>query len=161
MQTHIEIAFADGTYRFALGLAQIHELQTKCKAGIGAIYARVLQGRLADDITVGHPAYGAYHCDDLVETVRQGLIGGGQGMVDGVEVKVGALRANDLVERYLLPMPLSEQWNLAAAILFAKIEGYTPPVPEGDDAPKPDKKKAAPRTKKKTPPTVGLTTPPL
>lgn len=147
MQTHIDLKFADGTYTFALGLAQIHELQTKCKIGIGGLYARVIQGRLSEDITVGHPAYAAYHMDDLVEVVRQGLIGGGAGMVDGQEVKVGALRANELVERYLVPMPLVEQWNLAAAILFAKIEGFTPPEPP--------KKKARP----KRTPKAGLTTP--
>jgi hypothetical protein len=152
VQTDIHLAFADGTYRFALGLEQIHELQTKCKVGIGGLYARVIQGRVQDDISVGHPAYAAYFMEDLTETVRQGLMGGGAGMVDGLEVKVGALRANELVERYLMPMPLQEQWNLAAAILYAKIEGYVP-EPTGDPAP--DKKKArAKRTRKD-----GLTTP--
>lgn len=154
MQTHIDLAFADGTYTFVLGLAQIHELQTKCKAGIGALYARVLQGRVAEDVSVGHPAYAAYHIEDLVETVRQGLIGGGAGTVDGKEVKVGALRANELIERYLLPMPLAEQWNLAAAILFAKIEGYEPAPVAGED------KKKAPRSRtRKTSGEDGLTTP--
>jgi hypothetical protein len=136
MQTHINLAFADGTYRFALGLGQIQEIQTKCKAGIGAIYARVLQGRVTTDVEIGHPMYAAYHVEDLVETVRQGLIGGGEGSVDGQDVKVSALRANELVERYLHPMPLQQQWNLAAAILYAKIEGYEP-----EAAPAPDKKK--------------------
>lgn len=137
MQTHIDLAFADGAYRFALGLAQIHELQTKCKAGIGAIYARVLQGRVSEDISIGHPAYAAYHVDDLVETVRQGLIGGGVGWVDEQEIKVGPLRANDLIERYLLALPLMEQWNLAASILHAKVDGYEPekksPEQAGDE----------------------------
>ncbi len=147
--THIDLAFADGSYRFALGLEQINEIQTKAgNVGIGAIYARTVQGRMADDVTVGHPAYGAYHIGDLIETVRQGLIGGGMGMVDGQEVKVGPMRANELVERYLMPMPLVEQWNLAAAILYAKIEGYE------------DKKKAPPKraARKKAAPTGGLTT---
>ncbi len=151
MQTQIDLAFADGTYTFALGLAQIHELQTKCKIGIGGLYARVIQGRLSEDITVGHPAYAAYHVDDLVEVVRQGLIGGGAGIVDGADVAVGPLRANELVERYLVPMPLVKQWDLAAAILFAKIEGFTPPEP----VPGAPKKKARP----KRTPKAGLTTP--
>lgn len=140
-QTHIEMPFADGVYRFALGLAQIEEIQTKTGDGIGAVYARVLQGRMADDPSVGHPAYGAYKMRDLVETIRQGLIGGGEGLVDGQDVKVTALRANDLVDRYVtaIDAPISELWSLAAAILFAKIEGYAPAVEEaGDEA---DKKK--------------------
>lgn len=150
MQTHIDLAFADGEYRFALGLAQIAELQTKCKVGIGALYARVLAGRVSGDIQVAHTGYAAFHLEDLVETVRQGLIGGGEGRVDGADVKVSALRANELVERYLLPLPLKQQWDLAAAILYAKIEGYEPP--EGEPAPAPDKKKVDVTTD-------GLTTP--
>lgn len=146
-QTHIDLQFADGTYRFALGLEQIGELQDKCKIGIGALYARVLQGRMADDVTVGHPAYAAYHLDDVRETVRQGLIGGALAWIDGAEVKVGAMRANDLLVRYLDPLPLVEQWNLAASILHAKIDGY--------DGPEVVKKKA-PRKRK---PTAGSTTP--
>lgn len=138
MQTHVDLAFADGTYRFALGLAQIHELQTKCGIGIGGLYARVLQGRMSDDIEVAHPGYAAYHVDDVVETVRQGLIGGGMAIVDGVESKVGPMRANELVERYLHPLPLKQQWDLAAAILFAKIEGF---VPDEGAPPADDKKK--------------------
>ena len=152
-QTHIDLAFADGVYRCALGLAQLNELQEKCKAGIGAIYARLLQGRVSDDVSIGHPAYAAFYASDVVETVRQGLIGGGKGWVDNQEVVVGPLRANDLVERYLLPMPLVDQWNLAAAILYAKVEGY---VPKDGDAT--DDKKKARRPKKKPTPTDGLTT---
>jgi hypothetical protein len=150
VQTHVDLKFADGEYRFALGLAQIHELQTKCGTGIGAIYARVVQGRVTDDIGVGHPAYAAYHLEDLRETIRHGLIGGGEGVVDGLPVKVSPLRANELVERYLEDMPLAEQWNLAAAILYAKIEGYVPA--DGSD------KKKARRSAKRPAATDGLTT---
>lgn len=144
-QTHIDLAFADGEYRFALGLEQINELQNACGDGIGAIYARVLQGRVASDVTVGHPGYAAYKLADLVETVRQGLIGGGQGLVNDQPIKVEAMRANQLVANYLHAMPLAKQWDLAAAILYAKVEGYEPAVDEaGDEGAEPDddKKKA-------------------
>lgn len=133
MQTDIELPFADGHYRFALGLARIHEVETKCDSGIGAIYARVLAGRVPGDPTEGHPAFGAYRLNDLVEVIRQGLIGGGEGRVDGADVKVSASRANELIERYgpCAPgVPLSEMWALAASILFAAIEGYAPAVDE-------------------------------
>lgn len=135
MRTHVDLKFADGEYRFALGLKQIHELQTKCGIGIGGLYARVLQGRVPDDPEVGHPLYGAYHVDDLVETIRQGLIGGGEGRVNGEPVTVTAARANELVDRYVLGdgVALSELWGLAAAILYAKIEGYGPAVDEAED----------------------------
>lgn len=151
MQTHIHLAFADGRYKFALGLEQINELQNKCGVGIGALYARVLQGRVSGDIATGHPGFAAYYQADLIETARQGLIGGGEGLVDGQVVKVGTLRADQLIENYFLPLPLVEQWNLAAAILFAKVEGYVPL-----DEPAPDKKKASPKPNGKN--RAGLTT---
>lgn len=138
-RTHIDLRFADGTYRFALGLEQIREIQRASGIGIGAVYARVLQGRVTDDVTVGHPAFAAYHLEDLVATVKQGLIGGAMGWVDEQEIKVGAMLADDLVARYLHAMPLARQWDLAAAILFAKIEGY-------DDGVK--KKRGRTRTRK-------------
>lgn len=136
MKAAIDLQFADGAYSFKLGLAQIRELQDKTGAGIGALYGRVLAGRMGDGLEEGHPAYAQFHIDDIRETVRQGLIGGGGGLVDGADVKVTALRATELVERYLDPAPLVEQWNLAAAILFALVEGYADEhsgSDEGDD----------------------------
>lgn len=134
MKTAIDLQFADGSYSFKLGLAQIRELQEKTKTGIGALYARVLQGRMGEGLAEGHPMYAAFHIDDVRETVRQGLIGGGQGRVDEADVPVTSLRATELVERYLDPMPLIEQWNLAAAILFALVEGYSDEQSDNDDA---------------------------
>jgi hypothetical protein len=148
VDTFVDLKFADGEYRFALPLLQIQEVQTKCGAGIGEIYARVLQGRMANDPTVAHPAYAAFHVVDLLETIRQGLIGGGQCIVDGEEQTVGPLRANQLIERYIgapnkaLLMPLKDLWDMTAAILFATIEGYAP----AQEAAGGDKKKADPPT---------------
>lgn len=133
MRTALELQFADGAYRFKLGLAQIRELQDKTGAGIGALYARVLAGRMGDQMDEGHPSFAAFHIDDVRETVRQALIGGEGGLVDGADVKVTSLRAGELVERYLDPMPLVEQWKLAAAILFALVEGYRDAESGSDD----------------------------
>ncbi len=143
MSTGIYLKFADGQYRLKLGLAPIRELQDKTGVGIGALYARVLQGRPADDPREeGHPQYAAYHVDDLRETVRQGLIGGKGGEVDGEEVEITTLRAQKLVENYLDEMPLREVWDLAAAVLFATIEGYDDP----DAKPEPEHKKKVTQT---------------
>jgi hypothetical protein len=54
---------------------------------------------------------------------------------------VSALRADQLVERYLPEMPLARQWDLAAAILYAKIEGYEPKPEEVDGSVSDDEKK--------------------
>lgn len=139
MQTWADIAFADGEYRFALGLQQISELEKKCDAGLGRIYARTLAARfgLKPDEVV--PTEAEYRFSELVEVIRQGLIGGGQGQVDGSEVKVSSIRANELVNAYLLTPatrnPVRETWALAAAILSALIEGYSPPKDEPAAAP--------------------------
>jgi Phage tail tube protein, GTA-gp10 len=144
VQTWVDLKFADGEYTFRLGLAQIAEIEKRAGDGIGAVYARVLAGRYglaADEIL---PTDGSYRFNELVEVVRQALIGGGGGVVDGQGVRVNAIRANELIERYILApsfdrMPLRELWALAAAILSALAEGYEPP------------KKAEPAEKPATP----------
>ena len=133
-ETSIRLPFGDGEYDFRLGLAQINEIQHQCNTGIGAVFARVLKGRffqVTDDgpVAFGDPSQAEYRIEDLLATIRQGLIGGGKGVVDGVEVAVDATRANDLVKNYVTggTTPLKVAWELAAAILSVAIEGYDPP----------------------------------
>lgn len=143
--TALDLEFADGEYLFDLKLPQLAELQEKRGAGVFAIYGRVLRGRyLIDETVVGLPHEGECYAEDLIETIRLGLIGGGRGMVEGKEVEVTALTAKRLVERYCYSAPLREVWSTAAAILTARIEGYTPP---GKDEPA---KKPATRKRRST-----------
>lgn len=131
----IELEFADGTYLFALPAPRIDELQTKCGIGIGGLFARVLKGcaRIGDQIVLA-PAEAEFYRLDIVETIRQGLIGGNHGLVDEAEVTVSPVVANRLIANYVLDRPLSDSWSLAASILGACIVGYDPPkkVPAGD-----------------------------
>jgi hypothetical protein len=127
MQSDIWLAFADGEYRFRHGLAQINEIQTRCEAGIGAVYARVMKGRyIVGDQAVGQPLEAEFRVDDLISIIRQGLIGGGKGTVDGAEVEVSTFRANQLVDNYVIGRPISEAWALAAAIIAVTMHGYEP-----------------------------------
>lgn len=127
-QTAIELEFADGQYLFDLKLPQLAELQEKRKVGVLAIYGRVLKGRyIFEGQSIALANEGEAYAEDLFETIRLGLIGGGRGLVDGQEVQVSALTAKSLVERYCHAAPLRESWALAAAILGARIEGYDPP----------------------------------
>lgn len=142
MQTWVDLKFADGEYKFRLGLAQIVEIERKCGSGIGAIYARTLRGRYGLMVDEIMPTEGEYKLPELVEVIRQGLIGGKGGRVDGTDVLVTPSRANELVDTYLLSttfdrMALRETWALAAATLAALIEGYTPPDPKGEPADEP------------------------
>lgn len=133
MDNRIELEFADGIYLFALPLAQIGELQRKTDCGIGALYSRTLKGAFANPLTNEinlSPVGAEFYAADLIETIRQGLIGGGKGTVNGEEVKVTPVIANKLIDGYVLNQPLMDAWKHAAAILGACIVGYDPPKKE-------------------------------
>lgn len=106
------LEFGDGSYLFKLKLKQIAELQEKANAGIGTIYARV--------------ELGDYWVEDLNETIRLGLVGGGKGEVDEQELVVSPELALKLYKRYGEDRPLGEKLTLAQAILRACIHGYEP-----------------------------------
>ena len=126
--TALTLPYGNGEYLFDLKLPQLAELQEKRGAGVFKIYGRVLAGRyIFDGEPLAIPAEGEAFAEDLVETIRLGLIGGGEGLVDGQRVPVSALLAKTLVERYTASAPLREAWSVAAAILGARVEGYVPP----------------------------------
>lgn len=137
-RNEVELFFGDGTYLFRFGLKQFAEHDEKC-GPLGAVFARVLAGRgqvMGTD--VGFSTMAAYRYADLRETVRLGLIGGAQGEVDEKPVKVDAVRALKLVERYVDGQPTEDTWKLAAAILTAVCQGYdakvfTPVLPGDED----------------------------
>lgn len=67
----IELDWADGTYTFRLGWAQIIELQEKCSAGPYVVLQRLSNGQwLAEDIS---------------NVIRLGLIGGGMTPADALK----------------------------------------------------------------------------
>lgn len=132
MNSSIELEFADGEYTFALPLPQINELQTKCGIGIGGLYARIYKGAMvvgegenAKSVLLPHLA--EFHVADIVETIRQGLIGGGRATVDGAEIQVTPAIANRLIDNYVAGKPLHPNWSIASCILAACIHGYDPP----------------------------------
>lgn len=129
---HLE--FADGTYALKLTLSGINEIQTKCDAGIGRVWARLAKARLnfiGEDTGVPYNAHTGESADwriqDIVEPIRQALIGGGEGEVDGEVVKVTPITANRLIDAYVLNRPLQEGWAMSYAIVGGLIEGYDPP----------------------------------
>lgn len=148
--TALTLAFADGEYLFDLRLPQLAELQEKC-GPVFKVYSRVLRGRyVVDGEVFGLAIEGEAFADDLFETIRLGLIGGGEGIVNGAAVKVSALTAKALVERYCHAAPLRDSWAVAAAILAARIEGYSPPK-KAEPAKKPATKKSRSTSRKSSP----------
>lgn len=96
----VTLAWADGTYLFCLKLAQIEELQTHCDAGPMVIADRLQHGR--------------WQTQDVYQTLRLGLIGGGMAPVD-------ALR---LVTLYGPPTrPIAESVLPALSVLNAVLFG--------------------------------------
>jgi hypothetical protein len=129
MPNTIDLEFADGEYTFALPLPRIDELQHKTHIGIGGLYQRLLKGAVIGETGQAAiiPHLGEFYALDIVETVRQGLIGGGKGVVNGAEVRVTPELANRLIENYVLTQPLASSWPKAVMILAACIVGYDPP----------------------------------
>lgn len=134
MQTHRVVPFGDGDYTFRLTMAGILAIEEKCKARIGQIYARVLNGRYAkDDVSFGYGLQADFGVQELVEVCRQGLIGGNSGFVDGRDITVSDHLATHLVRTYLEPdtgNPLTKAWDLATVILETCLSGYSPAAEE-------------------------------
>lgn len=113
MQTSIPLAFGDGEYIFALPIKQIVALEAKA-GPIDGVKHRLLNG--------------GFSIQDVSETIRHGLVGGGKGMVSGVDTTVGELKANLLVDTYIDGKPLGEIAQIARAIVAALYVGYEAPA---------------------------------
>jgi hypothetical protein len=133
-QEVLALEFADGEYEFRITLQGINEIQKKCDAGIGAVWARLASARLefigekvgvANNVMTGETA--KFKIEDIIEPIRQGLIGGRKGKVDGQPVEVTHAMANRLIENYVLSEPLMKAWTVAYAVVGSLIEGYDPP----------------------------------
>jgi len=120
MQTNLTLDWADGSYNFKLPWAACAEIERKGNAGIQAIYERVMIGQA--------------HLADVTEVIRQGLLGGAGGTVDGQQVECKPQVVAALLDRYVTgpeARPFTESWNLAKAITHAFMVGYEPAQGEG------------------------------
>lgn len=130
----ITLQWADGEYDFRLPIGNIAELQTKCDAGIGKVYARLMAGRYInrEGQIVLNPMQAEFRYEDIAEVIRLALIGGGKGIVDGNPVEVGPAKAVELVKNYVHTRPLLENWRVASAVLSAFLIGYDDPDKEAE-----------------------------
>ena len=113
MQTSLTLDWADGSYDFRLPFAAGAEIERKANVGIETIYRRVMTG---DAYTV-----------DVVEIIRQGLLGGTGGMVDGRPVETKPALVNALIERYVIgreALPFLQNVEVAQAILVVFMQGH-------------------------------------
>ncbi len=120
--------FAGGVHRFELGAAQIIELETGRTMRTGlrqvgvvpkpiyATFAGIMSGRLpdADGGTIGNPFASQASAIDIQNVVRLGLEGGGMDAGEAARL----VRENSPPHK-----PMSELWDIAAALVYAHIEG--------------------------------------
>lgn len=95
----VRFDFGDGEHVFRLAIAQLRELQDKTGVGPATLFDRM--------------ASRAWRVDDLRETIRLGLIGGG----------MEPLEALALVRRYVDERPLLESVEPSFRILMAALVG--------------------------------------
>lgn len=127
MQSDLTLDWADGSYNFKLPWASCAEIERKSGAGIQSVYERLMTGQS--------------YLVDVSEIIRQALLGGSGGTVDGQQVECKPHVVNALIERYVTGpdrRPFSENWDLAKVTLHTFMVGYAP-------AQKPAQKKRAPR----------------
>jgi hypothetical protein len=110
-QTAIWREFAGRRRKFELRLGEIGELERLSGAGLGAIYWRVVAMQ--------------WKWDDIRETIRLGLIGGGATEPD----------ATALALHYLDDRPKAQFLQLAADVLGACINGAAAGNADGEAAP--------------------------
>lgn len=96
--------FLDAERDFALNRTELQELQRKLGTGIGAIFQRV--GRFD------------FYVEDLTETLRLALIGGG----------TDAQEAAELVDAFIAIEPLEKAMTIAVDILQRCMIGETAEV---------------------------------
>lgn len=95
----ITLFFGDGEHPLLLTSPMIRELERKLTSGIGATLAR-FQGQ-------------TFTFDDLTETIRCGLIGGG----------MAPQQAHDLARIYVDQRPFFESYQTAYSVLLARFAG--------------------------------------
>jgi hypothetical protein len=107
----IERAWGDGEHKFRLSIKYLRELQDKCKAGPAMLFTRLQTGQ--------------WMVDDIRETIRLGLIGGGMPSVEALVLTV----------RYVDDRPLMENVGMAIEIIGAALVGVPEDQPAGKATP--------------------------
>jgi len=112
----VELDWADGTYTFRLGLAEIEEIEEKRDMSLFALARRL------------SPAERDARFADVREVLRLGLIGGGMKPVDALTK----------VRRYIDERPIDENRDVAYAVVLAGLtrvsSGEAAPSGEADAA---------------------------
>lgn len=135
MRSSLDLEWADGVYTLALPLPRIFEIERKCASGLGEIKARLLAGTLDAGEEFGDSPErwvladleSKWRAVEVVEIIRQALIGGNRAVIDGKPTGVSDWMANKLIDGYVNNRPLELNVKIAISILHATIVGFEPP----------------------------------
>jgi len=119
----VAFPFGDGAYLFRLDFGGVRELQRLTDAGPLVLHRRLLHGQ--------------WMMDDVRETIRLGLIGGGLGMRGGLVGEDGELEGG--VEVKVTPA-------IAAALVRSYVDSYAAPELDPDGELPPEESKPLPWT---------------
>lgn len=118
-QGEVTTQWADGTYTFRLTVNGIIELEQKCDAPFAVLFSRLMAGE--------------YKYNDVSETIRLGLIGGGMKAVDALKI----------VTEY--GTPIAENVPVARAIVAGAMYGFeASPLGEAMAAPEANQSASTP-----------------
>lgn len=104
----VSILWGDGEYKFRLAWGQLRQLQEACDAGPPRIAAR-----LRPYHPESNPHGDNWRVDDIRETIRLGLIGGGKSQGEAL----------GLVMKFVDEVPLEQNIMIAWAIITEAITG--------------------------------------
>ncbi len=124
--TAVTLPFADGRYTFALPVARVFAIErTGEKRSIFTIYDDLAGGLVPNESEGFSYAFGgSARMDEIRAVIREGLIGGREGIVDGETIVIGQADAVRLIEGYCYPhRPAAEDAETALFILDAAIRG--------------------------------------
>lgn len=107
----VTLTWVGGEHTFALRLGNLRAVQKHCDAGPEEILQRIMVGN--------------WRVDDLFETIRQGLLGGGMSTSEASELVTGMMSRHPLTE-----FKLTAQGILAAALIG--VEDDMPGEQEGE-----------------------------
>lgn len=125
METALTTKFGDGTYRFWLPMPRVIAAEREISGSILALFYDIAE---ALGESVGGTIVLAGSTDARLKSchavIRNALVGGNEGQVDGEIIAVGDTLARELVETYCYPArPAMHDIALAWEILRAAVYG--------------------------------------
>jgi len=110
------LPWGDGKYTFRLTLSGLFELEIKCKAPVAVLFNRMHAGE--------------YSVNDIRETIRLGLIGGG--MKDAEANALVELQFDNKISEVGFTQHHPVAYSILGAVMMGFVDHPLPPAAEGE-----------------------------